>query len=124
MTALTHKRVWLVEDDEALRELIALVLRKSGLDVVELETGRHLVDAAQHRELPDLVVTDHHMPMLHGLDALEKLRDEGLSIPAVLVTAFADLPLRTRAERLGARVIEKPCDVYHLRAVILAELDR
>lgn len=117
------KTIWIVEDDDDFREMLAEVLRWDGLEVTEFASGRPLVTAAEAEPAPALVVTDHHMPDLNGLDALEALRRDGHEIPAVLVTAFAEQSVKERAERVGAVLVEKPCDIYELRRIIRAQLE-
>lgn len=122
MTTPTH--IWVVEDDDDFREMLADVLRLDGLEVTEFESGAPFLAAAKEQDPPALVVSDHHMPEVNGLDALEILRNDGFEVPTVLVTAFAESTVKQRAAAIGARLVEKPCDIYELRRVIQAELSR
>lgn len=117
-----RQKIWIAENDDEFRDLVALVLRRRDLDVQEFASGRQILDATASEGLPDVLVTDHHMPELNGLDAVEQLRQSGAGIPVVLVTAFADSGVKERAARLGVVVVEKPCDVYNLRQVILDQV--
>ncbi len=60
-----------------------------GHAVVEASNGAEAV-ALTHRESPDLLILDFLMPKLSGLDALHALREKGVRIPAVLLTAISD----------------------------------
>jgi CheY-like chemotaxis protein len=116
------KRVWVAEDDPDFREMLAEVLRWDGFDVTEFESGMGFVGASRSEPKPALIVTDHHMPGLDGLDALEQLRQDGCVVPSVLVTAFAEVEVKERAHRVGAVLVEKPCDIYELRRIIRERL--
>jgi CheY-like chemotaxis protein len=118
------KQVWVVEDDDDFREMLSEVLRLDGLEVTEFESGAPLLNAAKQEDHPALVVTDHHMPDVNGLDALEALQADGFAVPTVLVTAFAESTVKNRAAAVGAVLVEKPCDIYELRRIIRAELDK
>jgi CheY-like chemotaxis protein len=112
-------RVLLAEDDRAMRDLIALRLRREGYQVVEARSGIDLLDRIEH-ELADhdripadtVIVSDIHMRRLGGLDVLDTIRSLGWETPVILITAFGDDETRVLASRLGARaVIDKPFDL-------------
>jgi DNA-binding response OmpR family regulator len=66
-------RVLVAEDDEALRSLVVLILRREGLEVAAVEDGARAVAAVLARP-PDLVVLDGQMPELTGQEVCERLR--------------------------------------------------
>ena len=66
-------RVLVAEDDEALRGLVVLILRREGLDVSAVADGARAVDSALARR-PDLVVLDGQMPKLTGQEVCQRLR--------------------------------------------------
>jgi len=66
-------RVLVAEDDEALRGLVVLILRREGLEVLAVADGALAVDSALARR-PDLIVLDGHMPKLTGQEVCERLR--------------------------------------------------
>lgn len=111
--------VWLVEDDDQIRELIAAVLRSEGFEVVELCDGiealNHLAVAvvfADEVRRPDLVVTDIRMPNFSGLDVLMGMRECEIRPPVMLITAVRDEEIHREARRLGAvEVLTKPFGV-------------
>lgn len=78
-------RVLVAEDEAALRRLTVLLLRSSGYAVVGVEDGEAAWDAL-NREPFDLVVTDHCMPRLSGLELLERLRNSGMDVPVIMVS--------------------------------------
>lgn len=116
-------QVWVVEDDGELRELLCLVLRRAGLEVRDFADGQDVLQALGPGHRPDLLVTDHHLGRVHGLDLVEALRAQDIGVPVLLVTAFADPRVRRRAARSAdVELVEKPCDVYGLRRRVLARL--
>lgn len=123
----TYKRcVLIVEDDERVRELIAMLMQSEGFEAVELGDGMEALNylAASHvyhRDVrrPDLVIADIHMPSFSGLDLLMGMRESRVRPPVMLVTGVKDEEMHREARRLGAaQVVTKPFDVdYFLRAV-------
>ncbi len=88
------------EDESLIRMDIVETLRDQGFDVVgEAGDGNRAVELAFELR-PDLIVMDIKMPDLDGLSAAEKISE--LKIPVVLLTAFSQQELVTRAAEVGA----------------------
>jgi response regulator NasT len=96
----TQRRVVVAEDESLIRMDIVETLRDQGFDVVgEAGDGNRAVELAFELR-PDLIVMDIKMPDLDGLSAAEKISE--LKIPVVLLTAFSQQELVTRAAEVGA----------------------
>ena len=78
-----------VEDDDALRDLAASVLLKSGYRVEVTEDGQAGWDALRLGSY-DLLITDIEMPRLTGLELLKRLRSAGQTLPVVVVSGSFD----------------------------------
>jgi CheY-like chemotaxis protein len=122
-------RILLAEDDSELRVLLSMVLRADGHHVVEAEDGTGLREAvtAALRQADDhapataldLVISDHRMPGVTGLDVLSALHQGERRVPPfILITAFGDAETHARAGRMGALVIDKPFDVATFRRTV------
>lgn len=110
--------ILVVDDESNLRQVIGGVLRRAGYDVVEAG-GVVAARAALRSGVFDLVVTDQKMPDGEGLDLLADCREADLSLPVVLLTAFATVELAVEAMRRGAfDVIPKPFLPEQVRAVV------
>jgi signal transduction histidine kinase/AmiR/NasT family two-component response regulator/HPt (histidine-containing phosphotransfer) domain-containing protein len=81
-------RVLVVEDGDTNRKLIDLILRRAGLDVVTAENGKLGVEAALASSF-DLILMDMQMPVMDGYTAARTLRDHGLEMPIIALTAHA-----------------------------------
>jgi FixJ family two-component response regulator len=97
----------LVDDDEGLRRALTFALEIEGYKVETCRAGEQLIDLQLPAQAACLVI-DYKLPQLSGLDALEMLRARGVTLPAILITSYANPELRLRAERAQAHVIEKP----------------
>jgi CheY-like chemotaxis protein len=124
--ACAGNHVLLAEDDDDLRELLAVQLRRRGYQVTALCDGNALMDQLGAMltgdgasALPDLVVSDIRMPNGTGLDVLAFLRCLGWRLPVVLITAFGDDATHLDAAELGAAaVLDKPFTLADLDAVV------
>lgn len=116
-------RAVVAEDDFEMRRFLAAWLRDFGWEVREASNGRELrallVDAALDQEVPDLVLTDIHMPYEGGLDVLADLRRTPLSIPIIVITADTSIEILRQAKELGAtNVVNKPFDLRTFGSLI------
>jgi two-component system, response regulator PdtaR len=119
----TQRRVVVAEDESLIRIDIIETLRDQGFDVVgEAGDGNKAVELAFELK-PDLMVMDIKMPDLDGLSAAEKISE--LKIPVVLLTAFSQQELVTRAAEVGAMAfLVKPFSPQDLLPAIEIALSR
>ena len=119
----THRRVVVAEDESLIRMDIVETLRDQGFEVVgEAGDGNKAVELALELK-PDLMVMDIKMPDLDGLSAAEKISE--LKIPVVLLTAFSQQELVTRAAEVGAMAfLVKPFSPQDLLPAIEIALSR
>lgn len=100
--------VFLIDDDQAVRDAVGLLLQASGLAV---ETFASAVDflGTDVLQRPGCLVLDVRMPGLSGLDLQKQLRARGHRIPIIFMTGHGDVPMAIRAMKAGAfDFIEKP----------------
>jgi DNA-binding response OmpR family regulator len=122
-------RVLLAEDDQDFRGLLATVLRADGYEVLEAGNGAELFDyvafglmGGHAKRSFDVIVSDIEMPGYSGLEVLGGIRDASVTIPVILITAFGDPEKHQAAERLGARLLDKPFDLGELEQAVDAAL--
>jgi CheY-like chemotaxis protein len=115
--------VLVVDDDDDLREIVALEFSGRGFEVRTAASGDEAVEVVQQAPI-DLVVSDVRMPFGDGLDLLARIKTMRPPQPAViLMTGFADLN-RDKAKALGAAgLIGKPFDRKALFATVRAIQD-
>jgi two-component system response regulator FixJ len=105
-TAIVH----VIDDDEALRDSLAFLLRTADLDVMSHATAAAFLDALPLTGLT-CIITDVRMPGLSGIDLLRRVRELGIEVPVIVITGHGDVPLAVEAMRCGAvDFLEKPFD--------------
>lgn len=82
------KRILIADDEPAVRQLLELVLRSQGYEVVATQNGDQLVRTAQEW-IPDLVIIDLMMPQMDGYEAIRQLRNDTRTahVPMLILTA-------------------------------------
>ncbi|MCB6177553.1 response regulator [Rhodobacter sp. Har01] len=114
------RQVLLIEDEPNIAEAIGFILSRDGWVVTHLATGREAAATAR-RLLPDLVILDHMLPDVSGLEVLGALRGDPATaaVPVLMLTAKGQPRDREAAARAGAdRFMSKP----FANAEILAEV--
>ncbi len=100
--------VFVVDDDQAVRDSLALLVQSVGMDVETFASARDFLDAYR----PDrrgCLITDIRMPGMSGLELQEQLSADGHHIPVIVLTGFGDVPTAGRALKGGAvDFVQKP----------------
>ena len=119
-------QILIVEDEQAIREMVCLALGQAGFECVEAadtnEAQKHLL-----ADLPDLILLDWMLPGISGIDYARKLRSEKLTrdVPIVMLTARTQEEDKVRGLDTGADdYITKPFSTRELVARIKALLRR
>jgi two-component system, LuxR family, response regulator FixJ len=112
--------IFIVDDDEAIRESLGLLLEASGYRSVAFASGEDFLKALA-RDAAGCLLVDVRMPGMGGLEVQQELRRRGSAVPAIVMTGHADVPLAVQAMRAGAAdFIEKPFS----DTTILASIER
>jgi FixJ family two-component response regulator len=100
--------VGIVDDDDALRDSLGLLLRFKNYDVAEFSSGEALL-AADPAPALECLILDLKMRGMNGLDVLDAVLARGGRMPVIVVTAFGDVSSAKRALKSGAfDFLEKP----------------
>ena len=116
--------VHIIDDDDALRESLAFLLRTA-----RIEAATYPSVAAFLEEIPgaklSCVITDVRMPGMSGIDLLKRLREMKIDVPVIVITGHGDVPLAVEAMKIGAiDFLEKPFDDEVLLASVKAAIER
>jgi two-component system, LuxR family, response regulator FixJ len=108
MEAREARVIAVVDDDDAVRESLAFLLTVSGHKVATYASAADFLDQCDLGHVAGLIL-DHHMPQQTGLELLARLREDGRTLPVLLVTGSPSPEIVARAGALGVdRVLEKP----------------
>jgi two-component system response regulator PilR (NtrC family) len=116
-------RILVVDDERSMRELLAIVLRREGYEVLLAENGKTAI-AMLEREPVDILISDIKMPDLSGVDVLRAAKRIDQDILGIMITAFASTDTAVEAMRLGAcDYLSKPFDVDLLRMKVREKIE-
>jgi two-component system CheB/CheR fusion protein len=110
--------IFIVDDDPAVRDALRGLIEETGRLVEVFDSARAFLEAWLPGRNGCLVV-DCRMPDMDGIELLDRIRNEGHRMPAIMITGYGDVPLAIRAMRAGAEsFIEKPVRGAELLAAI------
>ncbi|HKT80527.1 MAG TPA: sigma-54 dependent transcriptional regulator, partial [Vicinamibacterales bacterium] len=116
-------RILVVDDERSMRELLAIVLRREGYEVVLAENGRMAIETLE-REPIDLLISDIKMPDMSGVDVLRAAKRIDQDTLGIMITAFASTETAVEAMRLGAcDYLSKPFDVDLLKMKVREKIE-
>jgi two-component system response regulator PilR (NtrC family) len=114
--------ILIVDDEPSMREFLTILLEKNGYATRAAASGAEALGLLQQRPF-DLIISDIRMPDLSGLALLENIKNQDLSIPVVLITAYASPEDAVLAMKNGAYdYITKPFKVDDILSVIKSAL--
>ena len=106
--------VFVVDDDDAARESVMALVGLQGLPAKGFASAKEFLDQFD-ASLKGCLVVDVRMAGTSGLDLLEQLAARHSTLPVVVITGYADVPMAVRAMQMGAvTFLEKPCQEQEL----------
>ncbi len=109
-------RILIVDDDEAIRSVLAEIFKEEGYWVQVAGNGRQALQTLTAVPF-DVLLTDISMPVMDGRELARALRERAISVPLVAMTASRNI-VKTAREMRAAAYIEKPFDVDALLSTI------
>jgi len=115
---MPEAKVLLVDDEAKIREILKLVLEKEGYQVHTSKNGSEALSALEN-EYFDVMITDLKMPKMDGLELMREIKQKGIKVNVVFITAYADIKDAVEAIKLGAfDYLEKNFKMEELLSVI------
>ena len=116
--------ILVVDDELSMREMLSIVLRREGYDVVLADRGKTAVEILRRRPV-DLLISDIRMPDMDGVEVLRAAKQIDDAIICIMITAFKSTESAVEALRLGAHdYLDKPFDIEQLKKKVRRALER
>jgi len=113
----TEHTVFVVDDDDAVRDSLKTLLELQSFTVRVFETCQDFLDSATGNGA--CLVLDIHLPGMNGFDLIDAMNRAKRSLPTILITGRCDNAIRERAKALGTvALLEKPIDFNDLMTAI------
>jgi two-component system, LuxR family, response regulator FixJ len=110
LTVQPEQTVYVIDDDEAVRQSLEFLLKTAGIAVLGFESAKAFLEKLPHIK-SGCIITDVRMPEITGIDLLHRVRDSNVDIPVIVITGHGDVSLAVEAMKVGAvDFLEKPFD--------------
>lgn len=96
-----HARVFVVDDDPAVRDALTLLIEQEGLPVTAFDSAEAFLASCRGKCRGCLIV-DVRMPGMDGVQLQEEIVRRGCALPVIFLTAYGDIPMTVRAIKAGA----------------------
>jgi two-component system chemotaxis response regulator CheY len=121
-------RVMVVDDEEQIRKVVGIALKKAGYDVVEAEDGAKAIELINQDENPlmvDVIICDIRMPKINGTEAIAYFRAQYPSTPVIVLTGYPDVQLATSLLKDGVvDFLTKPVDRDKLLGAVKTAMEK
>lgn len=121
---MTARSILIVDDEANQRLMVEQALRALALDWVisTAASGQEALESLS-RSMPDLIITDYHMPSMNGLELIAAVRSRNITSRVILITAYSSPELYDAAQRLRVdQYLTKPVPLTLLRRLATAAL--
>jgi len=120
----SFRRILIVDDETNVRLNLRMTLETEGYEIYESCSGAHALQALAEHSFA-LAILDLRMPDMDGLALLARMRENGIRVPAVMISASSEVQHAVHAMKLGAvDFLQKPLRPETLRAVVSENLKR
>lgn len=104
-----------VEDDQYIQENTVITLEMLQINVIKASDGKEGLEKFIKNDHIDLILTDINMPIMNGLDMIEKINEIRPNVPLIITTAHQEVEFLIKAIELGVHsYIMKPIDIYKI----------
>jgi DNA-binding response OmpR family regulator len=111
-------RILVVDDEESIRELLCTMLSRKGHEVLLADGGRKGLVLFEQRR-PQVTILDLHMPELHGIEVLRRIRARDPQAPVIILTGYSTAEAESIARMLGVtQFLRKGFSLHELGAAI------
>jgi two-component system, NtrC family, response regulator PilR len=118
------EKILVVDDEQSLREVLSIMLKRAGYAVTSVMDGEEAIDLLQ-KEIFDLVITDLRMPKADGMEVLKAVKSASPETVVLIITAFATADSAVEAMKQGAYdYLTKPFQVDEVQLIIRNALEK
>ena len=114
--------IHIVDDDQDVRDSVAMLMRSVGLDAKTYASGKELLAQLRPGQAGCLIL-DIRMPQMSGTDVQSELKKRRINLPIIFLTGYGDVPVAVRTMKAGAfDFIQKPLEEHRLVVAVLNAL--
>lgn len=116
------RKILIVDDEKEYLKVFGMIFHNDGYRVLTASSGEKAIEKYKSYN-PELVIIDHHMPGLNGLETIERIKKVNYKCTFIMISGLLDINLINRAKQLGVRhCYSKPVKLYEIKKIVSEEL--
>lgn len=117
---LRKQKFLFVEDEEELLQIICDALTKLEINYLTARNGKEALDVLAENDDIDIIVTDINMPYMNGLEMIKKIKDNGNTLPIIIMSAHTEEEYIQKAKEYGVNeYLLKPFDFIKFIEIVI-----
>lgn len=117
---LRKQKFLFVEDEEELLQIICDALTKLEINYLTARNGKEALDVLAKNDDIDIIVTDINMPYMNGLEMIKKIKDNGSTLPIIIMSAHTEEEYIQKAKEYGVNeYLLKPFDFIKFIEIVI-----
>ncbi|MCK9426840.1 MAG: response regulator [Ignavibacteriaceae bacterium] len=115
---LNMQKILIVDDDKDMCNIISTILKQEGYKIFKAYDGKQAIREISIKNY-NLVILDYRLPNMDGIEVLQKIRNMGLSINVIMISAYGNDSIKLKAKELGVdQFLDKPFNLSKLFKVV------
>jgi len=111
-------RILVVDDDKDMCNIIATILTNEGYKIVKAYDSSQAIKKVEESQF-NLLILDYKLPGADGIEVLQEIRNRGLLVKTIMISAYGSIPIKKRAAELDVyQFLDKPFDLVKLKKIV------
>src|SRR5699024_4959145 len=118
-----EKKILIVDDQPGIVLLLKEILETEGYRIVTAATGQEALESIRNH-MPDLIILDYRIPIINGIEVVQKLEEENISVPIILMSGLPEkLNQKTKDHRQIVGMLAKPFDIQGVGELVRESIE-
>ncbi|MCA0971047.1 response regulator [Halobacillus litoralis] len=114
--------ILIVDDQRGIRLLLQEILKASGYKTLSAKTGKQACELADEHDI-DLMVMDYNLPVMHGRDVLNQMKEKDCKFPVIIITGDSEESVAQEVDHLFVqKIVSKPFDIHNFQELVKSVL--
>ncbi len=112
------QKILIVDDDKDMCNIISTILKQEGYKIFKTYDGKQAIKEISVKNY-NLVILDYRLPNMDGIEVLQKIRNMGMPINVIMISAYGNDSIKLKAKELGVdQFLDKPFNLSKLFKVV------
>ncbi|MCP8617411.1 response regulator [Salirhabdus salicampi] len=121
---MEKRKIYVVDDQFGIRLLLKEIIEMEGHEVYDFETGGDALQQMESQQ-PDLLFIDYRLPLMNGIELVEKMTLKGISAPIVMMSGLSEQDIEGKSKFTNIKhVLLKPFNIEEVKRILQLHLSQ